>query len=160
LLIRPFWKNVAILLFPPNHIQKDAYIAAFRIQNGNGQSRSISRCTARSRTLLDCARYFHKSAGSTGLLRLSKTSELRPTPINLPRPPRSTKTPPFAGLDACLIRLVTGQRPMHSNPTSKRAKTSLFLDPYVKPLIASLAEKGSHRARWMLIINEPVEADF
>jgi hypothetical protein len=45
-------------------------------------------------------------------------------------------------------------------PFVKAAKTSLLLDPSVKPLIASLAEEAPRIAKWKLIINEFVEADF
>jgi len=45
-------------------------------------------------------------------------------------------------------------------PFVKLAKTSLPLDPSVKPLIASLAEETPRVTKWKLIINEPVEADF
>ena len=45
-------------------------------------------------------------------------------------------------------------------PFVKDAKTSLLLDPSVKPLITSLAEEAPRVAKWKLILNEPVEADF
>lgn len=35
-----------------------------------------------------------------------------------------------------------------------------LLDPSVKPLIASLADVHEKDAKWMLMINEPVEIDF
>jgi hypothetical protein len=45
-------------------------------------------------------------------------------------------------------------------PFVKTAKTSLLLDPSVKPLIASLSEEASRVTKWKLVINEPVEVDF
>jgi hypothetical protein len=45
-------------------------------------------------------------------------------------------------------------------PFVKAAKTSIPLNPSVKPLIASLVEEAPRVAKWKLIINEPVEIDF
>jgi hypothetical protein len=55
-----------------------------------------------------------------------------------------------------------GYKPQASalEPFVKAAKTSSLLNPSVNPLIASLAEDAPRVAKWKLIINEPVEADF
>jgi hypothetical protein len=45
-------------------------------------------------------------------------------------------------------------------PFVRAAKTSIPLNPSVKPLIASLVEEAPRVAKWKLIINEPVEIDF
>ena len=44
-------------------------------------------------------------------------------------------------------------------PFVTMAKTSLLLDPSIKPLISSISEDAPRVAKWKLIINEPVEAD-
>ncbi|MGB6688358.1 MAG: hypothetical protein WBE76_10995 [Terracidiphilus sp.] len=44
-------------------------------------------------------------------------------------------------------------------PFVKMAKTSLLLDPSIKPLISAASEESPRVAKWKLIINEPVEAD-
>jgi hypothetical protein len=45
-------------------------------------------------------------------------------------------------------------------PFARKAKSMKPLDPCVKPLTESLAELHKKDAKWMLVINEPVEIDY
>ena len=45
-------------------------------------------------------------------------------------------------------------------PFARKAKSMKRLDPSVKPLTESLAQQYEKDAKWMLVINEPVEIDY
>jgi hypothetical protein len=44
-------------------------------------------------------------------------------------------------------------------PFARKAKSMKPLDPSVKPLNESLAERREKDSKWMLVINEPVEIE-
>ena len=66
-------------------------------------------------TLLDCARYFHKAAGMSGLLQIVKDLGAKANPPDLRRQPPSIPTPPFAVSATCSIRPVIDPRLGHWN---------------------------------------------
>ena len=111
-------------------------------------------------TLLDCARYFHKSAGINGLAQIVKDIGEQADACKLASAAVVYENASVRRLGYLLDQ--AGYEPQASalEPFVKAAKTSLPLDPSVKPLIASLAEEAPRVAKWKLIINEPVEADF
>jgi predicted transcriptional regulator of viral defense system len=111
-------------------------------------------------TLLDCARYFHKSAGISGLAQIVKDIGAQANARKLAKAATVYENASVRRLGYLLDQ--AGYEPQASalEPFVKAAKTSLPLDPSVKPLIALLAEETPRVAKWKLIINEPVEADF
>jgi len=111
-------------------------------------------------TLLDCARYFHKSAGINGLAQIVKDLGAQADARKLARAAVVYENASVRRLGYLLDQAGCKPQARALEPFVKEAKTSLLLDPSVKPLIASLAEEASRVAKWKLIINEPVEADF
>jgi predicted transcriptional regulator of viral defense system len=111
-------------------------------------------------TLLDCARYFHKSAGINGLAQIVKDIGEQADARRLAKAAEVYENASVRRLGYLLDQ--AGYEPQASalEPFVKSAKTSSLLNPSVKPLIASLAEKSPRIAKWKLVINEPVEADF
>ena len=111
-------------------------------------------------TLLDCARYFHKSAGINGLAQIVKDIGAQSDARKLAKAAEVYENASVRRLGYLLDQAGCKPQAGALEPFVKKAKTSLLLDPSVKPLIASLAEKAPHVAKWKLVINEPVEADF
>jgi predicted transcriptional regulator of viral defense system len=111
-------------------------------------------------TLLDCARYFHKSAGINGLAQIVKDIGAQGDAHKLAKAAMVYENASVRRLGYLLDQ--AGYEPQASalEPFVKVAKTSLLLDPSVKPLIASLSEEAPRVAKWKLVINIPVEADF
>jgi predicted transcriptional regulator of viral defense system len=111
-------------------------------------------------TLLDCARYFHKSAGINGLAQIVKDIGERADARKLSEAAVAYENASVRRLGYLLDQ--AGRAPQASalEPFVKMAKTSLLLDPSIKPLISSISEDAPRIAKWKLIINEPVEADF
>jgi predicted transcriptional regulator of viral defense system len=111
-------------------------------------------------TLLDCARYFHKSAGINGLAQIVKDIGTQADTRKLAKAAEVYENASVRRLGYLLDQAGCEPQANALEPFVKRVKTSLPLDPSVKPLIASLAEEAPRIAKWKLIINEPVEADF
>ncbi|MGB6974262.1 MAG: type IV toxin-antitoxin system AbiEi family antitoxin [Terracidiphilus sp.] len=111
-------------------------------------------------TLLDCAGYFHKSAGINGLAQIVKDLGTKADAGKLARAAEVYGNAAVRGLGYLLEH--AGYAPQaHALATfANRAKTSLLLDPSVKPFLASLAAATPRAAKWELILNEPVEVDF
>jgi predicted transcriptional regulator of viral defense system len=111
-------------------------------------------------TLLDCARYFHKSAGINGLAQIVKDIGEQADARKLAKATEVYENATVRRLGYLLDQAGYEVQASALEPFVKMAKTSLLLDPSVKPLIASLAEVAPRITKWKLIINEPVEADF
>jgi len=111
-------------------------------------------------TLLDCARYFHKSAGINGLAQIVKDLGAQADASKLARAAVVYENASVRRLGYMLDLAGCEPQARALEPFAKKAKTSLLLDPSVKPLIASLTEEAPRVAKWKLVINEPVEADF
>jgi predicted transcriptional regulator of viral defense system len=111
-------------------------------------------------TLLDCARYFHKSAGINGLAQIVKDIGEQADTRKLAEAAAVYENSSVRRLGYLLDEAGYGAQAGALEPFVKAAKTSLLLDPSVKPLIASLAEEAPRVTKWKLIINETVEADF
>jgi len=91
-------------------------------------------------TLLDCARYFHKSAGISGLAQIRQRHRSAGQRPQTRQAATVYENASVRRLGYLLDRLDTSHKPVRSNPSSS-SKTSLPLDPSVKPLITSLAKK-------------------
>ena len=110
--------------------------------------------------MLDCARYFHKSAGINGLAQIVKDIGEQAEAHKLAKAAVVYENASVRRLGYLLDHAGYEPQARALEPFVKAAKTSLPLDPSVKPLIASLAEEAPRVAKWKLFINEPVEADF
>jgi len=111
-------------------------------------------------TLLDCARYFHKSASISGLAQIVKDIGAQADARKLAMAAKVYENASIRRIGYLLDRAGFDPQASVLEPFVKAAKTSLPLDPSVRPLIASLAEDAPRIAKWKLIINEPVEVDF
>jgi predicted transcriptional regulator of viral defense system len=111
-------------------------------------------------TLLDCARYFHRSAGINGLAQIVKDLGAQADVKRLANAAESYENASVRRLGYLLDQAGHEAQANALELFAKRAKTSLPLDPSVKPLFASLAENAPRADRWKLFINESVEADF
>jgi predicted transcriptional regulator of viral defense system len=109
-------------------------------------------------TLLDCARYFHKAGGMQSVARIVE---------DIGAKARTRKLASAAGAyeSSCVRRLgylleLSGHARQAESlqPLVAKAKTSVPLDPSVKPLTKSLARAGEVNSRWRLVINETVES--
>lgn len=111
-------------------------------------------------TLLDCARYFHKTAGINGVAQITKDIGAKADPRKLARIAESYENSSVRRLGYLLDYAGHVRQAKVLEPFVKKAKTAVPLDPAIKPLLASLATLHEKNARWKLVINEPVEIDF
>ena len=111
-------------------------------------------------TLLDCARYFHKAAGVNGVAQIAKDLGASADPRKLAKAAIAYENSAVRRLGYLLDRSGHVRQAKALEPFARQAKSMKLLDPSVKPLIASLADVHEKDAKWMLVINEPVEIDF
>lgn len=111
-------------------------------------------------TLLDCARYFHKAGGISGVAQIVKDVGAKADPRTLARIAAAYENSSVRRLGYLLEHAGHARQANALEPFVKKAKTMVLLDPSVKPLIESLDEPYEKEARWKLVINEPVELDF
>jgi len=111
-------------------------------------------------TLLDCARYFHKAAGINGLAQIVKDIGERADARKLAEAAVVYENASIRRLGYLLDQAGCEPQASALEPFVKIAKTSLLLDPSIKPLISALSEDSPRVAKWKLVINESVEADF
>lgn len=111
-------------------------------------------------TLLDCARYFHKASGLNGLAQIVKDLGNKADAHKLARAAESYENSSVRRLGYLLERAGHLGTARALEPFAQRAKTTLSLDPSVKPLLPSLADAPPRDSKWKLRINESVEADF
>jgi len=111
-------------------------------------------------TLLDCARYFHKAAGINGVAQIAKDIGAKADPRKLAKAAMAYENAAVRRLGYLLDRAGHARQAKALEPFARKAKSMKPLDPSVKPLIESLAELCEKDAKWMLVINEPVEIDF
>ena len=110
-------------------------------------------------TLLDCARYFHKSAGINGVAQIAKDIGAKANPRTLAMAAAAYENSSVRRLGYLLDQAGHLRQAKALEAFVKQAKTSVPLDPSVKPLITSLADTHEKDAKWKLVINEPVEID-
>jgi predicted transcriptional regulator of viral defense system len=111
-------------------------------------------------TLLDCARYFHKATGISGVAQIAKDIGGKADPRTLAKVAAFYENSSVRRLGYLLDRVGHVRQANALEPFVKKAKTALPLDPAVKPLIESLIDFHEKDAKWKLVINEPVEIDF
>lgn len=111
-------------------------------------------------TLLDCARYFHKAAGINGVAQIAKDVGAKADPRKLAKAAMPYENAAVRRLGYLLDRVGHARQAKALEPFAKKAKSMKPLDPSVKPLTEALAELHEKDAKWMLVINEPVEIDF
>ena len=111
-------------------------------------------------TLLDCARYFHKAGGISGVAQIVKDIGAKADPRTLARIAAAYENSSVRRLGYLLEHAGHARQANALEPFVKKAKTAVSLDPSVKPLIESLAERHEKDTKWKLVINERVEIDF
>jgi len=111
-------------------------------------------------TLFDCARYFHKTAGINGLAQIVKDLGAHAKPAKLAAMAAHYENSSVRRLGYLLERTGHARQAEALQSFVKKAKSSVLLDPSVKPLVEELARSYEKVPRWMLVINEPVEIDF
>ena len=111
-------------------------------------------------TLLDCARYFHKSAGINGVAQIAKDLGAKADPRKLAKAAMAYEDSAVRRLGYLLDCAGHARQAIVLEPFARKAKSMKPLDPSAKPLTESLAELYEKDAKWMLVINEPVEIDY
>lgn len=111
-------------------------------------------------TLLDCARYFHKAAGMSGLLQIVKDFGAKANAARLAKAAAIYPNPSVRRLGYLLDQAGHRSQARALEPFAKRALKAVPLDPSVKPLVPSLVAVAERDAKWKLILNEILEADF
>ncbi len=111
-------------------------------------------------TLPDCARYFHKAAGINGVARIAKDLGASADPRKLAKAAMAYENSAVRRLGYLLDCAGHARQAKVLKLFARKAKSMKPLDPSAKPLTESLAELHETDAKWMLVINEPVEIDF
>lgn len=111
-------------------------------------------------TLLDCARYFHKAAGISGVAQIVKDIGAKAEPSALSKAAAAYENSSVRRLGYLLERARHWRQAEALAPFAARVKTHVSLDPAVKPLFESMTELYEKDTKWKLVINEPVEVDF
>lgn len=111
-------------------------------------------------TLLDCARYFHKAAGINGVAQIAKDIGAKADPRKLAKAAMAYENAAVRRFGYLLEHAGHARQAKALEPFARKAKSMKPLDPSVKPLTESLVELHEKDAKWMLVINEPVEIDF
>lgn len=110
-------------------------------------------------TLLDCARYFHKAGGISGVAQIAKDIGAKADSRALTDAAELYENSSVRRLGFLLDRAGHQRQAKALEPFVKKAKTVLPLNPAVKPIVESLAGLHERSSKWKLVINEPVEID-
>jgi predicted transcriptional regulator of viral defense system len=111
-------------------------------------------------TLLDCARYFHKATGISGVAQIVRDIGANADPRKLAKAAMAYENSAVRRLGYLLDHAGHARQVKALEPFARNAKSMKPLDPSAKPLTELLAELHEKDAKWMLVINEPVEVDF
>lgn len=111
-------------------------------------------------TLLDCARYFHKTAGINGLAQIAQDLGGNASADVLTSIAAHYENSSVRRLGYLLERAGHLQQADALRPFARKAKTLVLLDPSVKPLVEGVSDLREKVPDWHLIINEQVEVDF
>ncbi len=111
-------------------------------------------------TLLDCARYFHRAGGINGLAQIVKDLGGQARPGGLAKAAVHYENSSVRRLGYLLERMGHSRQAQALQYFVKQAKTTVLLDPSVKPLIEGLDSPDEKAPEWKLVINVPVEIDF
>lgn len=122
-------------------------------------SAGFARVAGVELTMLDCARYFHKSGGINGVAQVAKDLGKKAVPRKLAELASAYES-------SCVRRLgylleLAGHRRWADalEQFARKAKTSVPLDPSVKPISSVLSGLPDRSTRWKLILNAQVEVD-
>jgi predicted transcriptional regulator of viral defense system len=108
-------------------------------------------------TLLDCVRYFHKAAGINGVAQIAKDIGANANPRALAKAAAAYENSAVRRLGFLLERAGHDRQARALESFVRQAKTTLPLDPAVKPIVAALAQAHERNAKWKLMINETVD---
>jgi predicted transcriptional regulator of viral defense system len=108
-------------------------------------------------TLLDCVRYFHKAAGINGVAHIAKEIGAKANPRTLAKAAAAYENSAVRRLGYLLERAGHGRQARALEPFVRQAKTTLSLNPAVKPIVAAVAQAHERNVKWKLMINEMVE---
>lgn len=111
-------------------------------------------------TLLDCARYFHKAAGINGVAQIAQDIGDKADPGKLASIAQGYENSAVRRLGYLLERAGHAAQADALEPFARKAKTSVPLDPSVKPLLEFMPEQPGRNTRWKLVIHEDVEIDY
>ncbi|WP_110648156.1 type IV toxin-antitoxin system AbiEi family antitoxin domain-containing protein [Salinicola peritrichatus] len=111
-------------------------------------------------TLLDCARYFHKTGGINGVAQIVKDLGGKARANTLAKLGWHYENSSVRRLGYLLECMRHARQADALRPFARKAKTTVLLDPSAKPLIEELSGLHEKEPRWKLILNEPVEIDF
>jgi len=111
-------------------------------------------------TLLDSMRYFHDAGGINGVAQIVYDLGAHANPRKLAIIAVYYENSVARRLGYLLERFDYNQQASLLEPIAKKAKSLKYLDPSSKPILESLASSYERDAKWMLLINEPVEIDF
>jgi predicted transcriptional regulator of viral defense system len=111
-------------------------------------------------TLLDCARYFHKAMGISGVAQIVLNIGDKARPDQLADAASAYESSAVRRLGYLLDRMGYERQAAALLPFVARAKTFVPLDPSAKTLIEELASVKEKDKKWKLIINEEVEIDL
>jgi len=113
-------------------------------------------------TLLDCARYLHKSAGLNGAAQIAHDLGAKANPRKLAKAASFYENSAVRRLGYLLEHFRHKRQAKALLPFADKAKSMKLLDPSVRPLRAALDRHGAAGERdpkWKLGINELVEID-
>lgn len=110
-------------------------------------------------TLLDCARHFHKSTGINGVAQIARDIGSKAEPRKLASLASNYETSIVRRLGYLLERSGHVKQARVLEPFARKAKTTLPLNPSVKPLINSADLQHQINTKWKLLLNEPLEFD-
>jgi hypothetical protein len=109
---------------------------------------------------LDCARYLRKATGIHGVAQIAKDIGAKADPRKLAKAAAAYESATVRRLGYLLELVGHARQAKVLVSFAQHAKTSVPLDPSVKPLLASLMESYEKNAKWKLVMNETVEVDF
>ena len=110
-------------------------------------------------TLLDCARYFHRSAGINGVAQIAKDLGANADPRKLAKAAATYENSSVRRLGYLLDFAGHARQAKALEPFAGKAKSVKPLDPSVKSLRGSRAGRHEKNSKWKLVIKEPVEID-
>ncbi|MBM3758177.1 MAG: hypothetical protein FJW38_29900 [Acidobacteria bacterium] len=111
-------------------------------------------------TLLDCARYFHRVGGINGLAQIVKDLGREASAADLSSAAVHYENSSVRRLGYLLENMGHTRQAESLRSFVKRAKSTVPLDPSVKPTAEGLNDLDEKTPEWMLIINERVEIDY
>ena len=110
-------------------------------------------------TLLDSARYLHKTAGLNGVAQIVHDLGAKAAPRKLAEAANAYENSSVRRLGYLLDHFGYERQAAALQSFAKKAKSTKSLDPSVKPLASMAAERHDRNAKWKLDLNETVEID-